>query len=127
MNPMFVAVAVTEQGSIAGHAGRALQWQVFTVEDDQINLAYTLHLEDHACLHEWHTAKSPERHPLHAVDVAIAGSGGEGVHRQLRQRDTVLVTTAEKDPLTAVRGYLDNSLPEGMPHDHSGCKSETHG
>ena len=37
---------------------------------------YRLALDEQACLHEWHVRAQPERHPLHAVDVAIAASAG---------------------------------------------------
>ncbi|CAD5376584.1 Predicted Fe-Mo cluster-binding protein, NifX family [Pseudomonas sp. OF001] len=123
----LIAVAVDRDGRVAGHAGRAHRWRVFDVwpgaEPEQ---AYDLELAEHACLHEWHVCAQPERHPLHTVDVAIAGSAGDGVIRRLGERGVSLLTTGEGDPLAAVRAFLADALPPGAPHDEHACGGEGH-
>jgi hypothetical protein len=121
MTKKLIAVAVTPDGTIAPHAGRALHWQVYAVADTATTLAWTLDLTSTGCLHEWHIHDDGNRHPLHSVDVAIAASAGEGVRRRLQQRDTELLTTAEPNPLQAIAAYQTGTLPAGLPHEKTPC------
>jgi hypothetical protein len=122
MTEQLVAVAVTPDGSIAAHAGRALWWQVYVVPDDaDPRLAWTLDLTNLGCLHEWHVHGDGDRHPLHFVDVAIAASAGEGVRRRLQQRQTELLTTSAVNPAQAVAAYRVGTLPAGLPHEPQTC------
>lgn len=122
MNEKLVAVAVGEDGNIAPHAGRASRWLVFVVADDSgASLAWTLDLTDIGSLHEWHVRGDGDRHPLHYVDVAIAGSAGEGVKRRLFERNTELLTTIETTPLDAVEAYRVGELADGLPHEEQHC------
>lgn len=125
---LLIAVAVTEEGQISNHAGRAQRWQVFDVwpERPEPELIYTLELEESSVLHLWHTQTYPERHPLHFVDVAIVMTAGDGVIRRLGERGVQLVTTAELDPRVAVKAYLSDTLPEGPPHSEHTCGGEGH-
>ncbi|MFG6101714.1 nitrogen fixation protein [Leptothoe sp. EHU-05/26/07-4] len=122
MTEKLVAVAVAHDGTIAPHAGRALQWIVYVVADEvNARLAWTLNLTDIGCLHEWHVRGDGERHPLHFVDIAIAVSAGEGVRRRLQQRNTELLTTTETNPDQAVTAYWMGDLAAGLPHEHQAC------
>lgn len=123
----LIAVAIDRSEKVAGHAGRAHRWRVFDVWPGEApDGAYTIELDEHACLHEWHVCQYPERHPLHSVDVAIAGSAGEGVIRRLGERGVTLLTTGESDPLRAVKAFLAGALPAGKPHDEHECGEEGH-
>lgn len=123
----LVAVGVGADGKIAQHAGRTLTWTVYAATPGaEPVVVWTIALTKQSCLHEWHVSPQPERHPLHAVDVAISGSAGDGVIRRLAERDTVLVTTRETDPLAAVTGHLAGTLPPGLPHDEHTCGGEGH-
>ena len=123
----LIAVAIDREGKVAGHAGRAQTWRVYDVwPGEDPDCAYTITLEGHACLHEWHVCDHPERHPLHSVDVAIAASAGDGVIRRLGERNVSLVTTGETDPENAVKGFLAGDLPPGAPHDEHSCGGEGH-
>lgn len=123
----LIAVAIDREGRVAGHAGRAHRWRVYDAwPDGEVDEAYTLELAEHACLHEWHVSPQPERHPLHVVDVAIAGSAGEGVQRRLKERGVLLLTSAVTEPMAAVKGFLAGALPEGLPHEDAGCGGEGH-
>jgi hypothetical protein len=122
MTEKLVAVAVTNDGSITPHAGRALQWQVYAVADDtDASLAWTLDLTTTGSLHEWHLRGDGDRHPLHFVDVAIAASAGEGVRRRLKQRNTELLTTIETNPEQAIAAYRTGTLAAGLPHEQPAC------
>ena len=124
MAEQLIAVAVADDGTIAAHAGRALQWQVYVVSDEvDPCLAWTLNLTTMGCLHEWHVRGDGDRHPLHVVDVAIAASAGEGVRRRLQQRETELLTTCETNPEKAIAAYVGGNLPEGLPHEKVACHS----
>ena len=118
----LVAVAIANDGSIAPHAGRALQWTVYGVSDaTDASLVWTLNLTNIGCLHEWHVRGDGDRHPLHFVDVAIAASAGEGVRRRLQQRNTELLTTIETNPDKAVKAYWAGNLAPGLPHEKQAC------
>ena len=118
MTQKLIAVALTPDGTIAPHAGRALHWQVYAVSDAaDIILAWTLDLTSAGCLHEWHVQGDGDRHPLHFVDIAIAASAGEGVRQRLQQRETELLTIAEPDPVQAIAAYQTGTLPAGLPHE----------
>lgn len=123
MAEQLIAVAVGKDGKLADHAGRALHWQVYVVTDTDITFAWALELSAMGCLHEWHVRGDGNRHPLHYVDVALAGSAGEGVTRRLKERNTVLLTTAESDPIAAIAAYRADNLPAGLPHEE--CQHHT--
>jgi hypothetical protein len=127
MNEKLVAVAVADDGNIASHAGRAARWLVYVVSDEAgASLAWTLDLTDIGSLHEWHVRGDGNRHPLHYVDVAIAGSAGDGVKRNLLDRNTILLTTGETSPLKAVAAYQLGELTEGLPHQEPHCLKTSH-
>ncbi|SEG67978.1 NifB/NifX family molybdenum-iron cluster-binding protein [Marinobacterium lutimaris] len=123
MESKLVAIATDDSGQVAPHAGRALLWHVYKITegDSHPELAWEIRLTESGCLHEWHVSDSPERHPLHAVDVAIAGSAGDGVIRRLAERGTELITAAEIAPLMALTDYLDGTLAPGVPHEEQHC------
>ena len=115
MTQKLIAVALTPDGTIAPHAGRALHWQVYAVSDAaDIILAWTLDLTSAGCLHEWHVQGDGDRHPLHFVDIAIAASAGEGVRQRLQQRETELLTIAEPDPVQAIAAYPNRDVTSGF-------------
>ncbi|WP_188745987.1 NifB/NifX family molybdenum-iron cluster-binding protein [Marinobacterium zhoushanense] len=123
MKSRLIAIATNEQGLVAPHAGRAKRWHVYALEpnDDQPELVWEINLTETGSLHEWHVRDDGRRHPLHAVDIAIAGSAGDGVTRRLAERGTELVTTAEPAPLKALTDYLNNRLSAGVPHEEPHC------
>ncbi|MNN52385.1 hypothetical protein D3C81_1670780 [compost metagenome] len=67
-----------------------------------------------------------QSHSRNAVDVAIAGSAGDGVIRRLGERGVSLLTTGESDPERAVKAYLADALPPGQPHDEHACGGAGH-
>ncbi|MCQ8116431.1 NifB/NifX family molybdenum-iron cluster-binding protein [Methylomonas rosea] len=122
MNETLIAVAVEKDGNIAPHAGRASRWLVYVAGNEaEASLAWTLDLTEIGSLHEWHVRGDGNRHPLHYVDVAIAGSAGDGVKRNLLDRNTKLHTTVETSPSQAVAAYLAGELVDGAPHEEQHC------
>jgi len=121
MSASLVAVAVGEDGTVSPHAGRALLWRVYAVEGDNPDRVWDLQLKNSGSLHEWHVRGDGNRHPLHSVDVAVAGSGGEGVIRRLAERQITLFATTEQDPLQAVFAYLQGKLVAAVPHGENQC------
>jgi predicted Fe-Mo cluster-binding NifX family protein len=127
MEEKIIAVAVGEDGKIAAHAGRAPKWLVYVIASESAaQLAWTLDLTEIGSLHEWHLRGNGNRHPLHSVDVAIAGSAGDGVIRRLAERNTELVTTTETSPLKAIAAYLAGELAAGLPPDEQACLKGEH-
>lgn len=126
MTVPLIAVAVNDDGSLSPHAGRALRWLVYAVENGNVEEVWRINLTAPGCLHEWHVRGDGNRHPLHSVDVALAGSGGDGVIRRLAERGTQLVATAETNPLAAVNAYLSGTLLPGAGHDESQCLDPEH-
>lgn len=106
----MVAVAVTDEGAIAPQAGRALLWVVFDCPPDRPPWeAYAIRLATESCLHVWHVQEDSERHPLHAVDILIAGSGGVRLQERLSDRGVDLILTQETSPLAAVLATLSTA------------------
>lgn len=127
MDEKLIAVAIDNDGNIAAHAGRASQWLVYVVNGEVgADLAWRLDLTDIGSLHEWHVRGDGNRHPLHGVDVAIAGSAGDGVIRRLAERNTELLTTSEISPLKAVAAYQAGELAAGLPHEEQPCLKGNH-
>lgn len=126
MTQQLVAVAVTDEGEVSPHAGRALNWHVYAIHEGKPQFSWALTLSEAGCLHEWHVQQDPERHPLHAVDIAIAGSGGDGVKRQLQQRKTQLVETAECNVIEAINHFVAGDLKPGKGHDDDQCLDPEH-
>ena len=127
MKSKLIAVATNKRGTLSPHAGRARMWTVFLVDGDEPpQPVWDIKLNEASCLHEWHVRPDPERHPLHSVDVAIAGSAGDGVIRRLAERGTELLITAEESPLKAVVDYLNGTLAPALPHDEQQCHDPDH-
>ena len=127
MNEKLVAVAVDAHGKIAPHAGRAARWLVYVLNGESAAApVWTLELNEIGSLHEWHVRGDGNRHPLHLVDVAIAGSAGEGVKQRLLERHTELLTTTETTPEDALAAYQAGTLAEGLPHEEQSCLKHSH-
>ncbi|MYM62501.1 nitrogen fixation protein [Pseudomaricurvus sp. HS19] len=123
MSELLIAVAVDPNGQLSPHAGRARHWRVFALPSSASipEPVWEIALTSSGTLHEWHVRGDGNRHPLHSVDIAIAGSAGDGVIRRLADREVQLITTAETDPMLALTGYLRGDLPAGGGHDESTC------
>jgi len=111
---MKIAVASQNYRTVTSHAGKTRRFLVFEVdgsgpprEIDRLDLARDM------TLHAFH---GPGPHPLYAMDAVIAGSAGPGVVRRLHARGVGVAATTETDPLRAVQGWRDGTLPPAPPH-----------
>lgn len=122
MSTQLVALPIREDGSLSPHAGRALYWQIFAVDAGYPpQRVWDLKLTEAGCLHEWHVRGDGNHHPLHAVDIVLAGSAGDGVIRNLALRETTLIATAETDPDKALADFIGGTLAAPLPHEEAEC------
>lgn len=122
MSEQLFAVAVAEDGTLAGHAGRAKHWQVYTLDEGEFVRLWDINLTSVGSLHEWHVRDDKgSRHPLHSVNVAFARSAGDGVIQNLAARNTLLITTDETDPMFAIERYLAGTLTTVNAHEEENC------
>ncbi|ACR14197.1 NifB/NifX family molybdenum-iron cluster-binding protein [Teredinibacter turnerae] len=121
MNRELIAVALQRDGKVSPHAGRALIWQVYNIENGKKEAVWKIQLTEKSSLHEWHVRGDGNRHPIHGVEFAIAGSAGDGVIRRLAERNTTLLSTSETDPDKAVDAYIAHELPAPRPHNMELC------
>ena len=105
-------IAVTSQNlrTVTGHAGVNRRFMVWEVEPGQGPVRTgDIKLPKDMAFHNFHEAGP---HPLDSVDVLITGGCGEGFVRRLARRGVSVLRTSESDPETAVRAYLEGTLPE---------------
>lgn len=104
---MRIAVATSDFAKVAGHAGRARKWLVYTVDGGSAGGPERVELASDAV---FHYAADGEPHPLDGVDAVIAQSAGDGFLRNMEKRGIRPVLTAETDPAKAVHDLLAQSL-----------------
>lgn len=110
---MRIAVATSDFTRVAGHAGRARKWLVFTVTADGPTAApHRVELSADAV---FHYAADGQPHPLDGVDAIIAQSAGDGFLRNMEKRGIRPVLTAETDPEKAVRDLLAETVTPPRP------------
>lgn len=105
---MRIAVATADFTKVAGHAGRARKWLVYTVANGEA--AATPERVELASDAVFHYAADGQAHPLDGVDAVIAQSAGDGFLRNMEKRGIRPVLTAEADPAKAVRDLLAETL-----------------
>ncbi len=95
-----IAIATQDFKAVSGHAGRARDWFVVTLDagaDEPHCERVTL--EKSQILH---LATEDRPHPLDGVDLVVAGSAGEGFVRHMARRGAEVVLTAETDPARVI-------------------------
>ncbi len=113
---MRFAVASQNFRTVTGHAGKTRRFLVYEVTADlPPEEVERFDLPKDMSMHEF---KDDGPHPLDTVNVVIAGSAGDGFIRRMANRDVIAVTTAETDPIAAIRSYLAGTLAPAAPHDH---------
>ncbi|MDE1987418.1 MAG: nitrogen fixation protein [Alphaproteobacteria bacterium] len=120
---MKFAVASQNFRTITPHAGKTRRFLLFEaapgcepVETGRLDLPKEM------SMHEFRGTT----HPLHEVNVVIAGSAGPGFVARLRERGVIAVTTAETDPHKAVADYLAGALQPASPDEECDCHGHTH-
>ena len=94
---MRVAIAVSEEGErISGHAGQARHWRVYELSAEGATpppRAVVLTKEQLP-----HHFKEGGPHPLHGVQLVVAGSAGDGFVRHMAKWGAEVLLTGEGDP-----------------------------
>ncbi|MGE5517859.1 MAG: NifB/NifX family molybdenum-iron cluster-binding protein [Bacteroidota bacterium] len=113
---MKFAISSQNWLTITSHPGKTGRFRIFEAEAgvpprelDRLELPAELTL---------HNVHGDDPHPLYDVDVVISGSAGTNFIERLERHGVRVATTSEKDPLAAIKGFLDGTLLSAAPHDH---------
>ena len=113
---MKIAVTSQNRKSITEHAGRCRKFWIFIIENNKIVDRKLLELTKEQSFHE----SSPhEPHPLDDIDILIAGDMGQGLVMRLERKGIKALITKENDPEKGVLLYLNGSLDNQQPNQHS--------
>lgn len=109
---MKVAIATHKDWSqVSGHAGQAREWLLFDCQSDQpLPEPQRIVLTKEQLPHHF---KDDGPHPLHGVDLLIAGSAGDGFLRHMVGWGAQVLLTGETDPRAALQKVLaGEALPD---------------
>jgi predicted Fe-Mo cluster-binding NifX family protein len=122
---MLIAVASQNFRTITPHAGKSRRFMIFSLEPGRPpHELDRLDLPKDMSIHEY---KGEGRHPLHEVDVVIAGSAGRGFVARMAAFGVQTLATAETNPARAVELFAAGSLPPPAPEDdEGGCDCDCH-
>jgi len=111
---MKIAVASSDFKSVSGHAGRAKNWLIFTVDENaQVSLPERIELPGDQVIH--YVEEKGQPHPLDGIDVVITLSAGDGFVKHMEKRGAKVAMTAEKDAAKAVHDFLAETLSDPKP------------
>lgn len=102
---MKIAVAAKDNwAQVAGHAGQARHWLVF---DCQPGAALPEPVRVELAREQLpHHFKDEGPHPLHGVEILVAGSAGDGYVRHMDKWGAQVLLTGETEPLVALNKIL---------------------
>ncbi|PKO77656.1 MAG: hypothetical protein CVU21_07005 [Betaproteobacteria bacterium HGW-Betaproteobacteria-15] len=109
---MKVAIATRKDWSqVSGHAGQAREWLLFDCQSGQpLPEPQRIALTKEQLPHHF---KDDGPHPLHGVDLLIAGSAGDGFLRHMAGWGAQVLLTGETDPRAALQKVLaGEALPD---------------
>ncbi|HAX19919.1 MAG TPA: hypothetical protein DCY64_06515 [Hydrogenophaga sp.] len=109
---MKVAIATHKDWSqVSGHAGQAREWLLFDCQSGQpLPEPQRIALTKEQLPHHF---KDDGPHPLHGVDLLIAGSAGDGFLRHMAGWGAQVLLTGETDPRAALQKVLaGEALPD---------------
>ncbi len=122
---MRIAVASRDGEKVAGHIGKCADWVVFEAGmnegGDEFRELERIHLPKELLFHHY---KDDAPHPLAACSAVIGASAGKSFIGKMEKRGIKVALTAETDPVTAVAGYLKQTLlpPKPRPIGSLICK-----
>jgi predicted Fe-Mo cluster-binding NifX family protein len=99
-------IAVTSQNfrTVTGHAGRARRFLIYDVQADAEPVEVErLDLPKELAMHDF---RGGEPHPVDGVDVILSQGFGEGFAQRMAKRGIIAMTTAEADPVAAVKWFM---------------------
>jgi len=109
---MKVAIATHKTWSqVSGHAGQAREWLLFDCQPGEpLPEPQRIALTQEQLPHHF---KDDGPHPLHGVQVLIAGSAGDGFLRHMAGWGAQVLLTGETDPRAALQKVLaGEALPD---------------
>jgi predicted Fe-Mo cluster-binding NifX family protein len=108
---MKIAIPVTGDSHVAGHAGQARNWLIYDCQPDSPQpLPVAIELSKEQILHHF---EDDGPHPLDGVEVVIAASAGDGFVRHMGKRGAEVLLTGEKEPAAALARILaGEALPD---------------
>ncbi|MFP8779795.1 NifB/NifX family molybdenum-iron cluster-binding protein [Hydrogenophaga sp. RWCD_12] len=109
---MKVAIATHKDWSqVSGHAGQAREWLLFDCRPNApLPEPQRIALTKEQLPHHF---KDDGPHPLHGVQVLIAGSAGDGFLRHMAGWGAQVLLTGETDPRAALQKVLaGEALPD---------------
>ena len=109
---MKVAIATHKDWSqVSGHAGQAREWLLFDCQPGApLPEPQRIALSKEQLPHHF---KDDGPHPLHGVDLLIAGSAGDGFLRHMAGWGAQVLLTGETDPRAALQKVLaGEALPD---------------
>jgi predicted Fe-Mo cluster-binding NifX family protein len=100
-----IAIAAKEGWSrVSGHAGQTRHWLIYDCQPGRsIAAPLRIVLASEQLPHHF---KDDGPHPLHGVEILVAGSAGEGFVRHMGQWGAQVLLTGETDPNLALEKIL---------------------
>ena len=109
---MKIAIAVSDDSTrVSGHAGQARHWLLYDCLPGQtLPEPERLELTKEQLPHHF---KDDGPHPLHGVEILVAGSAGDGFLRHMAKWGAQVLLTGETDPALALQKVLQGeALPD---------------
>jgi predicted Fe-Mo cluster-binding NifX family protein len=106
-----IAIATKHFETVSGHAGQTREWLLYECLPGQpIPEPTRIVLTKEQLPHHF---KDDGPHPLHGVEIVVAGSAGDGYIRHMAQWGAQVLLTGETDPEAALRRILaGEALPD---------------
>jgi predicted Fe-Mo cluster-binding NifX family protein len=111
---MKIAIATKDWATVSGHAGQARCWLVYDLvpgpEGRDLPAPARVELTKEQVLHNF---RDDGPHPLDGVEIAVAGSAGDGFIRHMQKRGAEVLLTGETDASAALTRILaGEALPD---------------
>ena len=109
---MKIAIATKDNWTrVSGHAGQTKDWLIFDcVPGQALPEPQRIQLSKEQLPHYF---KDDGPHPLHGVEIVVAGSAGDGYLCHMEKWGAKVLLTGEEDPNAALKKILNGeALPE---------------
>ncbi|MBS0348355.1 MAG: hypothetical protein JSR69_18060 [Proteobacteria bacterium] len=108
---MKIAIPVTGEQHVAGHAGQARNWLIYDcIPGSPLPAPNAIVLAREQVLHHF---EDDGPHPLDGIEVVIAASAGDGFVRHMAKRGAEVLLTGEQQPDAALARILaGEALPD---------------
>jgi predicted Fe-Mo cluster-binding NifX family protein len=105
---MKIAIATKHFTAVSGHAGQTRDWLVYDCQPGQpLPEPARITLEKEQLPHHF---QDDGPHPLHGVDIVVAGSAGDGYIRHMAEWGAQVLLTGESEPRTALEKILGGEV-----------------